>query len=141
MSFLIIDVDVSTGADPMLELEVLGQPIAQPRHRCSRGRMYIPANHQIHAYKASITLAGQLVMQGRRPLEGAVHVRVGFYLQAPKRPAHKYPSASDIDNLEKAVFDSLNGIFWKDDRQIVAVLATKEYSANPRTTLQCDVVT
>lgn len=37
----------------------------------------------------------------------------------------------DIDNVEKAVFDGLNGITWKDDVQVVEVSKRKRYSASP----------
>ena len=37
----------------------------------------------------------------------------------------------DIDNMQKAVLDALNGLAWDDDSQIVKVTAEKEYAVNP----------
>ena len=34
----------------------------------------------------------------------------------------------DIDNLIKAVLDALNGVVWKDDDQIIHLVAYKNYN-------------
>ena len=38
----------------------------------------------------------------------------------------------DLDNIAKAVLDSLNGIAYKDDSQIVSMVVSKKYSNRPR---------
>lgn len=38
----------------------------------------------------------------------------------------------DIDNIIKSIADSLNGIAYKDDAQVVEVIAKKFYSNKPR---------
>ena len=38
----------------------------------------------------------------------------------------------DIDNCCKSIMDALNGIAWKDDAQIVTLLARKFYDETPR---------
>lgn len=45
---------------------------------------------------------------------------------------HRPVIKADIDNYIKAAFDSLNGVVWKDDKQIVDLIAHKYYSDNPR---------
>lgn len=45
-----------------------------------------------------------------------------------ERPTKK----PDIDNILKSIFDSLNNLAYKDDTQIIEVLATKYYSDTPR---------
>ncbi len=54
-----------------------------------------------------------------RPLEGAVHVQVDFYV---KRDC-------DIDGRIKCLLDALNGLSYIDDRQIVELVITKNKSA------------
>ncbi len=42
---------------------------------------------------------------------------------------HKF----DLDNLETFVLDCFNGLFYKDDRQIIKLNSTKYYDLVPRT--------
>ena len=61
------------------------------------------------------------------PLEGQLKVDVELYITQPQRTKLMGPRA-DIDNFIKAVFDSLNGWLWEDDKQIIQVYATKEWA-------------
>lgn len=47
---------------------------------------------------------------GVRPIEGAVHLAVAFYLPDKRR--------RDCDNLQKSIQDALNGIAYADDSQV-----------------------
>ena len=40
-------------------------------------------------------------------------------------------NSSDIDNYIKAILDALNGVYFKDDKQVVEVFASKKYSNTP----------
>lgn len=42
-----------------------------------------------------------------------------------KAPGKFHTSRSDIDNLAKFVLDSLNGLLYADDRQVVSLKAMK----------------
>ena len=43
-----------------------------------------------------------------------------------------YPTTKpDVDNVEKAVFDAINGVVWRDDVVVVDVVKRKRYSAHP----------
>lgn len=43
----------------------------------------------------------------------------------------KHTKKPDLDNLQKAVLDALNGIAWEDDSQIVRITAEKKYTDDP----------
>ena len=82
---------------------------------------------------------------GKSILEGALRAKVRFYIQPPQyiskvkknqqallyevMPVDKKP---DIDNYEKALYDSMSGIVFKDDGQIAMHNVGKFYSLNPR---------
>ena len=42
----------------------------------------------------------------------------------------------DIDNVEKIIFDALNGVVWRDDVQVIDVCKRKRYSATPGVTVK-----
>lgn len=78
-------------------------------------------------------------------LEGALRTRVKFFIKAPQyiSKVKKNRQAltdeiipvskkADLDNYIKALFDSANGILYKDDGQIAEIYAVKVYSASPR---------
>lgn len=65
------------------------------------------------------------------PLAQAVDVRVWFHfarVKSNKRARHT--SRPDLDNLAKAVLDSLTGIVWQDDRYVDKVTLGKSYLPN-----------
>lgn len=116
-------------------------PVAQPRGRAvSIGGIasiyQAPRSHPIHAFKATCRMAAIAVFSDP-PLEEPIAVSVVFLMPRPKymrwrkRPMPRIPhtTATDIDNLLKAVFDSLNGVLWTDDRLIYAVEAQKLMAA------------
>lgn len=65
----------------------------------------------------------------RKPLAGALELEVVFHIPvgASKRLLERRRlhgsycvSNMDLDNLEKALYDSMNGIVYEDDKQIVS---------------------
>lgn len=87
------------------------------------------------AYRKAIQKAA-LDQIGAPKIEDPLFVHVRLVYRYPKSwsqkkrlaAANSYRTARpDIDNLQKAVFDALNGIAWVDDSQIVSVHAEKMY--------------
>ena len=58
----------------------------------------------------------------RRPLLGSLGIRFQFRRENRRRV--------DLDNLEKAMLDALEGILYEDDSQIKVKFGSKEY--NPK---------
>ncbi len=102
-------------------------------------RIYTPKSTE--TYEKEIRKAWEKV-NGSEPFTGPLVVRLYFGLPVPKsetkgrklqmlerkiRPATK----PDIDNLAKSVLDALNGVAYKDDNQIVTMLAKKCYTEIP----------
>lgn len=123
-------------------------PKGRPRFRYVKGNaagrpgfvtVYTPK--ETEAYEEALKWKGKAAMKGRKPLEGAVAVRIFVMLPVPKSwPIKKRDAAlvgkirpigrPDWDNFAKAI-DGLNQTVWTDDSQIVMALVIKEYCERP----------
>ena len=129
----------------MIEFVIPGQPVGKGRPRIGKAglhaRMFTPA--KTVNYESLVALAAQRAMIGLDRLEGAVSVTLDIVCQIPvswsaRKKKHAadglvFPTTKpDIDNVEKAIFDGLNGVAWKDDVQVVWVAKGKRYGTTPR---------
>jgi Holliday junction resolvase RusA-like endonuclease len=128
----------------MLTFTIPGAPVGKGRPRVARrGRfttMYTP--EKTASYESLVKLAGHQAMAGRALFLEAVAVVLDIRVPIPASWSQKkqalaaageiHPTTKpDIDNVEKAIFDGLNGVAWKDDVQVVRVTKQKRYSATP----------
>ena len=60
------------------------------------------------------------------PIEGPITLSITFNISKAKSSKLEYPSG-DIDNYCKAIMDSLNGHLYIDDKQVVHLLASKQF--------------
>ena len=90
---------------------------------------------------------------GQPMLEGALRAKLRFYIKPPQYiskikknqqalldeiiPVDKKP---DIDNYEKALYDSMSGVVFKDDGQISLHDVGKFYSLNPRIEVEIEEI-
>jgi Holliday junction resolvase RusA-like endonuclease len=83
---------------------------------------------------------------GSTPIEAPVVVEIAILVAIPaswprRKRAHALAGAlwpagrPDLDNCIKLIADALNGIVWKDDRQIVRLIASKCYAEHAETRL------
>ncbi len=123
---------------------VPGKPIGKGRAKASRFgagvRLYSP--QKTVAYESLVAFAAHGAMAGRSMLDGAVTVTLDIRCQVPASWSAKKRRAAlageihpttkpDIDNVEKSIFDGLNGVAWKDDVQVVDVCKRKRYVESP----------
>jgi Holliday junction resolvase RusA-like endonuclease len=136
----------------MIAFTIHGEATAKGRPKFStRGgfaRAYTPKktqdaeyNFQAQAvqYKPSSPLTGPLVLTLKfYRAKGIPSTKKGLEsaLRGDIRPIKK----PDIDNLSKLVMDAMNGIFWKDDAQVVEKHSYKHYSENPRIEVTVEVL-
>ena len=119
-------------------------PKAQKRDRIAviggHARSY-KASEQSH-YEAQVRV---LINQYKpiKPIEGAIELHVSCFLPIPVSKSNKwklaakrgeiYPTGKpDYDNIAKNIGDIMEGIFYRNDSQIVKAVIIKEYSDNPR---------
>lgn len=124
----------------MIRFEVPGLPIAKARARVTRkGFSYTPK--KTADYEALVAMAARDALA--EPMDGPVTVSVCFYMPIPASWSKKKQAAArsgdlrptsrpDLDNMLKAITDSLNTIAYKDDSQIVSVSSAKRYADVPR---------
>lgn len=112
-----------------LQVEVLGKPMAWAR--AFRGRNNNTFNPQ-KKEQAQLKLAVQQLCNSR--IGSVPKFEVDVPLQATLEfgyysPTNNvaYPKKADIDNLSKFVLDSLNGVLYDDDKQVVRLNATKSW--------------
>ena len=122
-------------------IELAGEPdgAGRPRFVRSTGIAFTPS--ATRKYQAALRLTAQMAMNGRQPLDGPLTVRVIASFPVPaswsarKRAAavagHIHPTVKpDADNILKQL-DALNQVVFVDDKQVVAAMVTKRYSARP----------
>ena len=78
-------------------------------------------------------------------LENNIYAKLDFFVKIPTSWSKKKKSSkegkfcdnnADIDNYCKAILDSLNGIYYEDDRQVVMLRARMYWSNAPR--IECE---
>lgn len=126
-----------------MKFEVHGEICAQGRPRFSsfKGhvRTYDPA--KCRNYKALIAMVATDEMAAQDwkytelPLLMTLDVLVPF-VKSDSKKLHKeaaegkaFPAKKpDVDNIAKIIMDALNGILYKDDKQIVELIIRKRYT-------------
>lgn len=128
----------------MIRLEVIGNPITQGSKRAFvvNGRAVITegGGKKHKDWRAAVADAAQAWCRenGNPPLiTGPVLMRITFGMQkpasAPKR-TRTYPikaRSGDVDKLQRSILDSLTGVLFVDDSQVLAVVAVKDWSDPP----------
>ena len=128
-----------------LRLEIPGKPIAKARPRFVRRGKFVAT------YNAQETEEGKFIIQVMQQHKGPVidapiELHCFFDMPIPKSTSKKkralmlkneikHTKKPDIDNHVKFAMDCLNGIVWRDDSQVTALKAWKEYSDNPKTVI------
>lgn len=122
-----------------------GDPVPQPRPRVStRGglaRAYVPKAHPVHAYRQAIAAAARAagVPATDEPLNVVIDAvfarpkshmnKAGVKATAPRLPR------PDVDNIAKAVLDSLQNVVG-DDTCVARLVVEKSYGTEGRTTVR-----
>ena len=113
------------------------KPVVASRARVGRWSTYFPKRYT--EFKKEFREL--LKSYDATPLEGLLSVRIDFYVQLPKALSKKKradkegkhcDNNADIDNYVKATLDSLEGKYYKNDKQIVMIRARKYWATDGR---------
>lgn len=125
----------------MTRIWIEGKPFPAPRPRFDSIRKIAYNNKDYTNIKKKIGLI--IKSRIKKPLECPIYLKLDFFYKVPKSWSKKKKenakwkeSRPDIDNLQKTVFDALNGIAYKDDSQIVMVQARKQYGQKEGTIIE-----
>ena len=129
--------------------ELEGKPGHKGRHRSrivfpkvGKPFVHIYPDPETEAYEKVLAEVAALYMRGKQPTERPVTLLVHVFLRIPESWSRRDKqdaldgvilptSRPDGDNYLKAVQDSLNGVAYKDDSQIVDARVIKRYSPDP----------
>lgn len=103
------------------------KPIPKGRPRLGMGKVYTPQRTKNFEDQVRFIARASFNAKGVKPFQREVFIYVWFCFKG-KTIGYNYTSSSDIDNLQKSVFDGMNGIAYNDDRQIVFVYAEKVWA-------------
>ena len=108
----------------------------RPRYSAKTHRMYTPKRTSTFEEKVKFAFLSKYNIETElsdRPFSAVINV---YYKPAESLSKKKqedllyreYTKKPDCDNIAKAVLDALNGIAYKDDRQITSLWIGKHYS-------------
>lgn len=127
-----------------MKIVIMGEPKGKARPRFSRqgGRIQTYTPDSTTDYEAMVALIYRAA-GGKLHSEGSIRISIKAFYRIPgktsKKRAEDMRSGSvlptkkpDIDNVVKIIMDGLNGAAYKDDAQVVSIMASKAYSDTPR---------
>lgn len=119
-----------------------GEPQGKARPRFTKkGGAYTP--QKTRDYEALVRACYIKHHHGKPQLQGSISANICAYMPIPKSTSKKRREdmlsgrikpivKPDLDNIVKAVLDSLNGVAYKDDSSVTNIISCKIYSDNPR---------
>jgi Holliday junction resolvase RusA-like endonuclease len=132
----------------VITIELAGEPVAKGRPRFVRatGLAYTP--QRTRNYESDLRYAAQIAMNGRKPLDCPVFVRMRVTMPIPASFSKRRRQAAidgiehpakrpDLENFSKSALDAMNMIVFRDDSLVVDLRAVKQYGERPG--MQIDV--
>ncbi|WP_438588955.1 RusA family crossover junction endodeoxyribonuclease [Dubosiella newyorkensis] len=128
----------------MIRFDVPGEPGAKGRPRFSTRGGFVKTytDKKTELYESLVRNAYLIKYASNEPLEGEIKVEIQAHFSIPKSTSKKSreemvagrirpTKKPDTDNIAKIVLDSLNGIAFEDDKQVVHLIVTKQYAEKP----------
>jgi len=113
----------------MIDAVIVGKPVSKGRPRFGRaknGNMVAYTPFKTRKYEQEVKSLFQIAMFGKAMLEGPVKVTITAYFNSKKKTGW-HTSRPDLDNIIKAILDSMNGIVVEDDSAVAQIVAFKKY--------------
>lgn len=107
-----------------------GEPRPKLRARIVGGRGFDPQKNKDAKERYQMSwLAARRDYKNTEPLKGPLYAICTSYMPKSKTNKKQLPTQKpDCDNLEKMLFDSLNGLLYDDDCQIILPVCPKVWA-------------
>jgi Holliday junction resolvase RusA-like endonuclease len=123
-----------------MKFDIPGEPMGKQRPRVTRYGTYTPK--KTVEYENWVKEC-YYINTDRKCLTGEIEAEMKVYMSIPKSTSKKKRQAMlegevrptkrpDLDNIAKIILDSLNGIAYNDDKQVVSCKIEKWYGEVPR---------
>lgn len=124
-----------------------GRPAPQGSKRYVGHGVMVESSKRVKPWRNDVRDAAINAMGPLPPLLGAVRVTLRFVLNRPKghlrtgkkqtdgfrllpsAPRH-HATKPDLDKLARAALDSMTGVCWRDDSQVVSLICEKGYACH-----------
>ena len=126
----------------MREFKIPGKAQAKQRPRMGRsGIVYTPKETLVYENYVKMCYSDYAKQFGWLPYENQVRAEIEVLVAVPKSDSKTKKKAKiegmirpavkpDCDNLAKSILDSLNGLAYHDDKQVVDLFVKKYYAEN-----------
>ena len=126
----------------MREFKIPGKAQAKQRPRMGRsGIVYTPKETLVYENYVKMCYTDNAKQFGWLPYENQVRAEIEVLVAVPKSDSKTKKKAKiegmirptvkpDCDNLAKSILDSLNGLAYHDDKQVVDLFVKKYYAEN-----------
>lgn len=121
------------------------KPAARPRARLvqAKGKKPFASVYTEEKYRSYLERVKNFLLSAfpyEAPFDMELGILVCHYLPRPKSVKRVLPCVKpDLDNLDKALMDSGNGIVWRDDSLICLKTSGKEYAVDYKVGIYLEV--
>lgn len=129
---------------------VPGKPMGKQRPRFNSRTRTTYTPEETLSYEEDVQWAYRMATKAKM-LKGNIKAEIVAYYPIPKSTSKKQREAMiegyilpakkpDTDNIAKIILDSLNGIAYNDDSQVVSLSVIKRYSENPHVDVRLEEI-
>lgn len=114
-----------------MKIVIPGNPIPLARPRFGKNGVY---DSQEELKEGTYWEMRSLIGNRSFEITGPVELHIVFYMPFPGNNKHLYHTKKpDLSNMIKFYEDVATGLLYKDDKQIIKIVAEKKYDISPRT--------
>ena len=121
----------------------------RPRYSSKTGRMYTPTKTSTFEEKVKWAFKSKYNIE-TEPSERPFKAKITAVFEPAKSLSKKkkeellfkinYTKKPDADNIAKIILDSLNGLVYKDDSQVTALLVLKDYGIENKVLVELEEI-